>query len=408
MIEPDGRPILAGLKVVELSAFVAAPLGGATLASLGAEVVRVDPPGGGIDANRWPLHNGKSLYWAGLNQGKRSVTIDTRAEEGQRLVTRLIVEAGIVLTNLPTRGWNSYERLVQDRPDLIMAILTGNPDGTAAVDYTVNAAMGFPFVTGPEGWEGPVNHVLPAWDALTGYLIATGLLAAELHRTRTGEGQLLTLSLADVALAVSGHLGMIGEAQLNETPRGRFGNDLYGTYSRDFRTADGKYVIVVALTSRQWESILDATGLSSELRALEASRHADFRLEGDRFESRHEISQLLSSWIEARPYLEVQEAFDRHRVLWGPYQTFKELASVDPRCSVKNPLFAELDQPGIGTYLRAGSPLVFSGASRVPPKRSPSMGEDTDAVLRDWLGLDEKELQTLSRTGLTAPGAGKP
>src|SRR4030088_218447 len=103
-----GVPILAGLRVVELSAFVAAPLGGAPLAALGADVIRVAPPGGGIEIDRWPLHRGRSLYWAGLNQGKRSVTFDTRSEAGQRQVSRLIAApgegGGIVLTNLPVQG----------------------------------------------------------------------------------------------------------------------------------------------------------------------------------------------------------------------------------------------------------------------------------------------------------------
>src|ERR1700674_3323787 len=89
--------ILSGLRVVEVSAFVAAPLGGATLAALGADVVRIDPPGGGIDAGRWPLHGGASLYWAGLNQGKRSVNVDTRTERGQELVAKLVGSAGILL-----------------------------------------------------------------------------------------------------------------------------------------------------------------------------------------------------------------------------------------------------------------------------------------------------------------------
>ncbi|HEU5288507.1 MAG TPA: CoA transferase, partial [Candidatus Limnocylindria bacterium] len=229
-----------GLRVVELSAFVAAPLGGATLAELGAEVVRIDPPGGGIDAHRWPLHQGRSLYWAGLNQGKRSVNIDTRTAKGQALVTDLVARAGVLLTNLPVREWSTYERLSARRPDLIMAVITGNPDGTTAVDYTVNAAVGIPFLTGPEGHDGPVNHVLPAWDALTGYAVATAIVAAELHRVRTGEGQLITLSLMDVALSTVGHLGLIGEAQLVAEPRGRYGNDVYGTFAHDFRTSDGR------------------------------------------------------------------------------------------------------------------------------------------------------------------------
>ena len=179
---PTDVPILAGLRIVELSAFVAAPLGGATLAALGADVIRVDPPGGGIDIDRWPLHRGRSLYWAGLNQGKRSVVIDMRSEAGQRQVAGLIAApgegGGIVLTNLPVKGWSSYVELSKLRRDLIMVVITGDRDGGTAVDYTVNAALGFPRLTGPEDHDGPVNHVLPAWDGMTGFLAALAILAA--------------------------------------------------------------------------------------------------------------------------------------------------------------------------------------------------------------------------------------
>ncbi len=398
------RPILDGLTIVELSAFVAAPLCGTTLASLGAEVVRVDPPGGGLDAKRWPLHKGRSLYWAGLNQGKKSVAIDTHSRAGQELVTSLIAEAGILVTNLPVQGWNSYARLKEVRPDLIMAVLTGNPDGSAAVDYTVNAAVGFPFVTGPEDAVGPVNHVLPAWDALAGYMLAVGLIAAELRRSRTGEGQYITLSLTDIALSVIGNLGLIGEAQLDDQARGRFGNELYGSYSRDFRTSDGRYLIVVALTPRQWASLVDAIGVQEDIKRLEAEHGVDLRLEGDRFQLRREVSALIDGWVAARPYAEVKEVLDRNRVLWGPYQTFKELAANDPRCSTANQLFREIDQPGIGNYLRACAPLVFSASSRLPAMPSPLIGQDTDGVLRSWLGLGDADLERLAGEGVLCRG----
>ena len=89
------QPILAGLRIVELSAFVAAPLGGATLAALGADVIRIEPPGGGIDIDRWPvLPNGRSLYRAGLDQGKRSATVDMRTEDGRSIAARLITAPG--------------------------------------------------------------------------------------------------------------------------------------------------------------------------------------------------------------------------------------------------------------------------------------------------------------------------
>src|SRR2546428_11246707 len=215
-----GRGSRAGLRIVEVSAFIAAPLGGATLAAMGADVIRVDPPGGGVDNGRWPLHRGRSLYWAGLNQGKRSVTIDIRHEPGQEKVARLIAApgegGGIFLTNLPVAGWNSYDELKKLRGDLIMVVITGNRDGSPAVDYTVNAALGFPLVTGPEGTDAPVNHVLPAWAAMPGFLAATAVLAAERHRRLTGNSQLVELSLSDIGLAVAGHLGLIREAGLQE------------------------------------------------------------------------------------------------------------------------------------------------------------------------------------------------
>src|SRR5262249_59858113 len=123
--------VLSGLRVVELSAFVAAPLGGAALAALGADVIRVDPLGGGIDIGRWPLHEGRSLYWEGLNRGKRSVTLDLRSERGAEIAARMAADAGTVLTNLPQRGPLAYHRLRERRPDLVMLPI-GRPAAPAA------------------------------------------------------------------------------------------------------------------------------------------------------------------------------------------------------------------------------------------------------------------------------------
>jgi 2-methylfumaryl-CoA isomerase len=388
---PSDPAILAGLRVVELSAFVAAPLGGATLAALGADVIRVDPPGGGIDIDRWPMHRGASLYWAGLNQGKRSVTIDTRTEVGQRQVAGLIAApgdgGGIVLTNLPVKGWSSYAELSKLRSDLIMVVITGNRDGGTAVDYTVNAALGFPWLTGPQDHESPVNHVLPAWDGMTGFLAALAILAAERHRRLHGEGQLVELSLFDVGLAVAGHLGLIGEALLEAQPRGRFGNDVYGTFGRDFGTREGRRVMVLALTARQWGSLGEATGLAHDFAELEARVGADFRKEADRWVNREPLGKMLAKWIAERDLAEVGEAFERHGVLWGPYQTFKQLVAEDPRASSANRMLEEVVHPGLGSFLTAGSPLRFSAAAPVPPRPAPALGEHTKEVLREF-GLE--------------------
>ncbi|HEX3513318.1 MAG TPA: CoA transferase, partial [Trebonia sp.] len=190
MPSDDHDAPLAGLRIIEVSSFVAAPLGGMTLAQLGAAVIRVDPLGGAPDTTRWPLApDGASLYWAGLNKGKRSVVLDLRSPDGQQAVADLVAssgpDGGIVLTNAGY-PWLSYEALRNVRPDLIHLRVTGKHDGAPAVDYTVNAAAGFPLATGDEATAGPVNHVLPAWDVACGLYAATGLLAAERHRRRTG------------------------------------------------------------------------------------------------------------------------------------------------------------------------------------------------------------------------------
>ncbi|WP_376095625.1 CoA transferase [Roseomonas sp. CCTCC AB2023176] len=211
---------LSDLRIVEVTAFIAAPLGGMTLAQMGADVIRVDPIGGNIDYRRWPLApSGDSLYWAGLNKGKRSVALNLRRAEGQEIAAALITAggpgdgAGILLTNLPASGWMEHAALAARRADLISLRLTGSSDGAGAVDYTVNCAAGFPMATGPGG--APVNHVLPAWDVAAGLYLSTGLLAAERVRARTGQGQEVALALSDVAFATAANLGYVADVQVN-------------------------------------------------------------------------------------------------------------------------------------------------------------------------------------------------
>ncbi|MGH4012124.1 MAG: CoA transferase [Pseudonocardiaceae bacterium] len=399
--------ILAGMRVVEGSAFVAAPLGGMTLAQLGADVIRFDPIGGGLDATRWPVTaEGKSLFWAGLNKGKRSIAVDLRSPLGQELLTDLITvpgdDAGLFLTNFPAAGWLDFNKLTSRRPDLIMVNIVGNPDGSSAVDYTVNPATGFPWATGPSNLSDPFNHLLPAWDAITGTLAATGLLAAERKRRIEGVGQFVRLALSDVAFAMVGHLGKIAEVQINQHERPKYGNYLYGAFGRDFATKDGKRVMVVGLTARQWHGLVAAVGIADACVQVEKLLGVNLANEGDRFAARHVIGALVEPWINSRTLREVREVFDRHEVCWGPYQTFAELVTTDPRCSPANPMFAAVDQPGIGTYLMPGSPLDFSAMDRVPPAAAPQLGQHTDEILAGVLGLSSAEIGSLHDEGVVA------
>ena len=395
--------ILEGLRVIEGSAFVAAPLGGMTLAQNGAEVIRFDQIGGGLDHERWPLaDDGQSLFWAGLNKGKRSIALDLRSDEGRELAAALIADAGLFLTNFPARGWLAYDALKQRREDLIMVALAGNPDGTSEVDYTVNPATGFPWATGPRNLAEPLNSVLPAWDVAMGTLAAFGMLAAERHRSRTGHGQLVKLALSDVAFAMVGNLGRIAEAQLGGRDQPKDGNYLYGAFGHDFETRDGRRVMVVALTARQWRALQDVTGIHEACEKLEQATGYDLSTEHGRFDARDLIAALLRPWFAARELGEVREAFAGTGVSWGPYQTFRQLVTEDPRCSTANPLFEEVEHPGVGSYLMPGSPLWFGDLQRAPVRRAPILGEHTEEVLADVLGLSGSEIGRLRDAGVVA------
>jgi len=395
--------LLSDLRIVEFSAFVAAPLGGMTMAQFGAEVIRIDPLKGGIDYHRWPVtDNDASIYWAGLNKAKRSVALALDKPEGRELAKAIATApgpgAGIVLTNLPPLPSLDYASLKAMRGDMIMLRLIGNRDGSAAVDYTVNAASGFPLVTG--NGSAPINNVLPAWDVATGLYLTTALLVAERHRSRTGEGQEVVAALADVMLAMVGHLGYIGDVQINGRSRPALGNDLYGSFGRDFATAGGKRVMIIALTPRQWRALGRATGLGDALAALGPRLGVDLDTEAGRFAARDAIAELVAPWCAARTLAQIEVAFAGSGVLWGPFQDFATLVNQDPRCSTANPLFAEIDQPGIGRYLAPGLPLDFGAAPREPTKPAPLLGQDTDGVLGEVLGLSAAEIGRLRDAGI--------
>jgi 2-methylfumaryl-CoA isomerase len=399
--------ILHGLRVVEGSAFIATPLGGMTLAQLGADVIRFDPIGGGLDHGRWPLTaQGESLFWAGMNKGKRSIAVDLRSPRGQELLTALIAapgaDAGLFSTNFPARGWLAYEQLAKHRADLIMVNLVGRRDGGSEVDYTVNPQIGFPALTGPADAPGPSNHVMPAWDAITGNLIATALLAALRHRDRHSEGQLVTLALKDVGLAMLGHMGMLAEVQINGVDRPRYGNDLYGAFGRDFGTLDSRRVMVVGLTDLQWRCLVKATGITEAVAALAQRLQRDLNDEGQRFEAREAIAALLSPWFTARTLAQVGEAFETHRVTWGPYRTVREALAEDTDLSPANPMFSEIDQPGIGRLLTPATPLDFSRVPRLPATPAPRLGQHTDEILLGVLGLSSAEVGALHDAGVVA------
>jgi 2-methylfumaryl-CoA isomerase len=297
----------------------------------------------------------------------------------------------------------SYPKLSARRPDLIMMRLTGTPSGGTAIDYTVNCASGFPLATGTG--DAPVNHVLPAWDVTAALYLATGFLAAERARRATGQGQEVTLALSDVMLATVSNLGYVADVQVNNAVRPPLGNSLYGAFGRDFATADGRRIMLTAISNRQWRAIGKATGLTDRIAMIGPMMQVDLNDEGGRFEARHAIAAVLEPWFARRTLAEITALFEGSGILWGPYQDFGQLVRDDPQCSAANPIFGNVDQVGVGPLMVNTQPLGFSEAGRVPPAGAPRLGEHTEAVLTEILGLPSAEFARLHDAGIVAgPG----
>jgi 2-methylfumaryl-CoA isomerase len=384
--------LLEGVVVVELSSFVAAPLAGLVLAQLGAEVIRVDSLHGGPDAHRWPLTaTGTSLYWAGLNKGKSSARLDLREESGRAAVRRLLSlggdKGGILITNAVGPDWLEVGALGADRPDLIHVRVMGQRNGAPAVDYTVNAASGFPLVTGPIDLAGPVNHVLPAWDVSCGLYAALGLVAALRRRDLTGQGASVEVALEDVAVSTAGHLGFLAEAQVNHSVRPRIGNHLYGGFAGDFTSSDAVRFMVVALTQRQWESLLRVTGTDEAVGALEEALEVDFTDEGARYQHREVLAALVRSWFARTEAVAVEAALRPTSVLWSHFRSFSDVVSAYSRGEATSDVLVDIDQPGVGRHLAPASPLVVDGR-RTSVRPAPEPGHDTEAVLERAAAAD--------------------
>ncbi|OBA77306.1 mesaconyl-CoA isomerase [Mycobacterium sp. 1554424.7] len=386
---------LSGLTIVEVSSFVAAPLCGMTLGQLGAQVIRIDPIGGASDVQRWPLAaGGTSIYWTGLNKGKRSATIDLRSAEGQELIQRLIVEGdGIVVTNAAGLSWLGHDVLVAKRSDVIHVQLLGRGDGSTAVDYTVNAGIGYPLATGPAGHAGPINHVLPAWDVCCGLYAALAVVTAVRRREQAGDGARISIALEDVALATAGNLGLLTEPQVNRTQRERLGNAIYGQYGQDFTSRDGVGFMVVTLTRRHFRDLVEVTGTGAAVAALEEALGVDFGAEGDRYRYRDALSGLFATWFADHTADEVATALSATTVLFERYRTFAE-AATDAKVTA-NPLFSRLQQPGVGDYLAPGLPVAFDGTHPAGAP-APALGQDTADVLTQRLGLTAADIERLT------------
>jgi 2-methylfumaryl-CoA isomerase len=391
--------LLTGLSVIEASSFVASPTAGLYCAQMGAEVIRVDQIGGGPDFRRWPVTDGNdSLYWENLNRAKKSVALDLGRPEGRELLKALVRATGQFITNFPVGSFLSHEVLAAERADLITVRIMGWADGSPALDYTVNNSVGYPMLTG--NGPDPVNHVLPAWDLLSGAYAAFALLAAIQRRNATGEGGEVRIPLSDVAIGTVANLGGVAEMLYGGANRPRLGNAVYGLFGRDFVTADGQRTMIVVVTPRQWANLVTALGLGDAIAAVEAASGVSFASDdGLRFTHRDALYPLFERAIASRSHADIAAAFDAGGIVHSPYRTMLD-AVQDPALVAGNPIFGQAENPSGFAYPAAGAFATLPQDARQPPRPAPRNGQHSEEILMDRLSLPSSEIARLIDAGI--------
>ena len=404
--------LLNDLSIIEVSSFVASPTAGLYCAQMGAEVIRVDHKAGGLDYDRFMLtREGRSLSWENLNRAKKSVALDLRSGEGRELCVELAAKTGQCITNLPEKSFMSHAAMQAARTDdpegLISVRIMGWHDGRQAMDFTVNAASGYPLMTGPEDWDPetapPISQPLPAWDFITGAYSAFALMSALHNRAATGEGAEIRVPLGDVAIGTMANSGTMAEMLYRGGDRQRLGNAIWGAFGRDFCSKDGKRFMVAALTPKQWTGLVAAFNVAEPIAALETELGVDFN-SGDRprFEHRHRLFDVFQAAAEAEDYGSLAERMAAHGCTFEHYRSHYE-ASQDAQLVADNPLFGPSPANPSGFEYPATRSFANMPAHEVgDPAPAPFLGQHSEEILAERLGLSSGAIAKLVDAGTVA------
>ena len=397
---------LAGIKVLDLTRIIAGPLATQILGDLGADVVKVERPGEGDDARRtgppWALDaqgavDELSTYFLAVNRNKRSITLDYTSPEGAAVLRRLALEADVLIENFRPGTLAKYglghEALTAANPRLIYCAVsgfgqTGPYAGRSGYDYLVQAMSGMMTVNGAAGGE-PTRVGIPIADICAGHYAVMGVLAALAHRNLTGRGQLVDISLyeAQIAILLNAFSGWFNGG----IALGRTGNDHpsavpYGVYDVD----DGQ-ILIATFTNRDFERLAAALGHP------EWSSDARFATNGPRVAHRQALRELIALALRGGKRAEWVERLNAASVSCGPINEIGDLAD-DPQVMARGAI-VDLDHPLLGAVRSAASPLRLSATPPVYERPPPILGEHTDSVLAEWLGLEAAEVASLRDKG---------
>ncbi|WP_454017130.1 CaiB/BaiF CoA transferase family protein [Azospirillum sp. Marseille-Q6669] len=395
---------LSHVRVLELSRVLAGPWAAQTLADLGADVIKVERPGAGDDTRAWgpPWAGEESAYFLSTNRGKRSITIDFERPEGQELVRKLAAQADVVIENFKVGGLVKYgldyDSLKAINPGLVYCSITGfGQDGPyakrAGYDFMIQGMGGLMSITGQpdaEAGGGPVKVGVAVTDVFTGLYATIGVLGALSHRDRTGEGQWVNLALLDVQVAVLANQAMnylvggkapqrLGNAHPNIVPY------------QAFATLDGHIILAVG-NDGQFAKFCQVAGRP------ELAQDPRYATNPARVANRKELVPILELLLEQRTSRDWLSALEAVGVPCGPINDVSQVFA-DPHVQARH-IHQDLPHPTAGTVPTVASPIRYSATPIEHTVAPPTLGQHTDAVLEQALGLCAADIAALREKGV--------
>ncbi len=389
---------LQGYTVLELSTLISGPYCATLLGDMGAEVIKVEAPGTGDGIRHLgPSEEGEGILYLAVNRNKKSITLALKKPEAREVLDRLIETADVVGVNfrpdIREKYGIEYDRVRAVKPDVVYLSITAfGEEGPyrlkPGTDHVFQALSGFMNISGEQG-QGPVKTGVPIADMAASLYGAIGIMGALMHRGRTGEGQLLKVSLLDAVMCLQGT--HITEYFITGKEPNRCGNDSPFVYPVGvFRTADG-YVAVSAFNEKFWRCLCRALDLN------ELVGDERFDTEDKRFANRDELRPLLTERFSGRTNAQVLEILEQEDVPCGPVNTYDSLFQ-DPQVK-ENALIKDWPHPLLKTVKTAGNPIRFEGSPVVEHSGPSVLGEHTDEVLTE-LGFSERQIGEFRDKGI--------
>ena len=386
--ETSPRKILDRVRVLDLSRVMSGPFCSSMLADLGAEVIKIEMPGRGDEGRAFgPYRDGESTYFMMLNRGKKSVTIDMKTEEGRELVMKLAASADVLLENFRPGVMDrldlGYEVVKALNPAIVYASISGFGQESPlrdlpAFDLVIQAMSGLMSLTGPK--SGPATAVGESVaDVCTGMFAAFGVVAALFNRERTGAGRQVDVSMLDSMMAMQ-LTGLSRQLYFDDTPK-PVGNRHPVTYPVDsFPTRTGD-IVMVCFSQVAFRALCEVMG---QPKLADDPR---FRTNDDRNVHEDDLRALIGDWTRTLPADEVLSTLGSANIPAAPVWNLKQLAESD-HVDARG-LVVEGRHSRFGAVPLVGQPVKFSDVDAGEAPRTPMLGEDTDSVLADELGLDD-------------------